>query len=145
MFTAVRIIGAVLFWMVNLWWYGSAVQALRAMPSGTFRVYSVTNDGVIREAWGLTFRGEQGRWLAIGYLVIVGMALAGSQMTRGWVWLLAALVLVAWSLLFAGNSLWLGQWTPFKWWDWVNFAGVVIVIGHLLMSGRWRGERRTAR
>ena len=136
MLKTVRVGTAVLFWLINVWWLGSVVQALRYSLTGTFRVYSVTNEGVTHEAWGLTFSGTTGFALATGYLLAVVASLACTIFARGRLWLTASMVLLAWSLLFAGNSLRMSEWGFLQWWDWLNFAGVGIVIAHAMVNIR---------
>ncbi|MHC5114718.1 MAG: hypothetical protein ACYTGP_09850 [Planctomycetota bacterium] len=137
-----RVLVAIPFWIVNLWWLGHVAMALRNAP---FRVYSVNNNGVLHDGWGLTFNGDSGRPLAVAYLVLVVYALIGTVVARGAMWIIAALIVPAWSFLFVGHSLWLSQWGFFQWWDWVNIAGAAIVVAHCVLTCLAKFDRAATR
>lgn len=136
MLRTIRVLIVILFWVIQLWWIGHIVQAIRFAPGGSFRVYSVMNNDVTHVAWGLTFEGAKGLALAIVYLILVICALIGLTMMQRTMWILAALIVFAWGMLFAGNSMWMARWSGLAWWDWVNFAGVVIVIAQIALTSR---------
>ena len=138
MLPALRVCVAILFWAVQLWWCGHIVQALRYAGGGSFRIYSVLNNEIRHNAWGLTFTGGPGQALAIVYLVLVVSALIGLVVARKMLWILAAVILLAWAALFAANSLWLLQWKNVEWWDWINYAGFAIVVTQIMLTWRWR-------
>ena len=141
-----RIAVTALFWVINLWWLGHIVQALRTLPDGTFRVYSVQNADMRLEAKGLTFSGDTGLALAIAYCALIVYALLATTLTRGIMWIGAIIILIAWAAVFAGNSLWLEMWTAFDWWDAVNYGGAIVVLIYaaLNVGPRCFSARKTA-
>jgi hypothetical protein len=123
---------AIAFWLVQLWWIGSIVRGLQsASDGGTFHVLSASVDGERHDGWGLTFSGEQGQALAITHIVLIAISLLGVSASRGVMWAVSAVVITAWAALFAGNTIWLAQWGPLQWWDWMNIGGGAIVVSRL--------------
>lgn len=119
---------AVLFWLIQLWWLGSVLQGLRsAAGGGTFRVLSIRAGEEVHDGWGLSFSGEPGQALAAAYIVLIIVALLGVVTARGVMWIVCSLVATAWATLFAGNTIWLAQWSSLHWWDWANLGGWMIV------------------
>jgi hypothetical protein len=122
----------ILFWLIQLWWLGSVLSGLRSTAGGgTFRVLSVRVGDEFHDGWGLSFSGETGEALAAAYIVLIVLALLGVVAARGVMWIACSLVAIAWATLFAGNTIWLAQWSSLQWWDWLNIGGWLIVAAHL--------------
>lgn len=116
---------------VIVWVFGLATVAvvfqaaftLVQSPGHPVSVFGYTNGGALREAWGLTFTGEQAFFTKLGMGALAGMEgafLAAAEAVLGVLALLmsllssnpggrrfGALVLVAWVGLWLGNSGWL--------------------------------------
>ena len=121
--------------------YGGAVLV---DGSTTSRIMAVRSAGQIDSAIGLTYTGIGGALLVLVELVLVGASLYLSRSPRDPLRRAALLVIVAWTLLWLGNSLWLAPLSGGGQIARVGLAALATLVVLLRTVLRWNTDGRPA-
>jgi len=101
-------VGASLFVAASVWHTIPAAWFRFEDPAGTFRTYSVQKaDGGLFSAWGLTYQGMGGFWLATAQTLFVAAAWVTTRSRREPLRRTGLGLVAAWALLWAGNMWWI--------------------------------------